>query len=93
VEAARMPAPLHDPPSDDPKLVGALHSSINLFGKSNMEEEDMEREDVLTVLVVDEFAARTGGWRTAFGPQPSLVHYLGQLPFGNVVILHNEFTL
>ncbi|MCO5581639.1 hypothetical protein L7F22_035528, partial [Adiantum nelumboides] len=54
VEAARMPVPLHNLPSDDPKLKD--------------------------ILVIDEFAARTGGKRTSVGPQSSLTHYLGQLP-------------
>ncbi|MCO5572458.1 hypothetical protein L7F22_026213 [Adiantum nelumboides] len=44
LEAARMPAPLHNPPSDDTKLKGALHASINLYGKGNLEEDDMEQE-------------------------------------------------
>ncbi|MCO5607133.1 hypothetical protein L7F22_061326 [Adiantum nelumboides] len=65
VEATRMLAPLHNPPSDDPKLKGALHASIDLFEKGNMEEDDMEQEDI---LAIDEFAARKGGKRTGFGP-------------------------
>ncbi|MCO5582498.1 hypothetical protein L7F22_036395 [Adiantum nelumboides] len=44
VKVARMPAPLQNPPSDDPKLKGVLHTSIDLFGKGNMEEEDIEQE-------------------------------------------------
>ncbi|MCO5609964.1 hypothetical protein L7F22_064199 [Adiantum nelumboides] len=44
LEAARIPAPLHNPPSDDTKLKGALHASINLYGKGNLEEDDMEQE-------------------------------------------------
>ncbi|MCO5553206.1 hypothetical protein L7F22_006727 [Adiantum nelumboides] len=84
-----MLAPLHNPPSDDKKLKGALHASIDLFGKGNLEEDDIEQEDV---LAIDEIAARTGGKQTSFGPQSSLAHYLGQLPPGDVVILHNEFT-
>ncbi|MCO5563098.1 hypothetical protein L7F22_016734, partial [Adiantum nelumboides] len=84
-----MPAPLLNPPSDDTKLKGVLHGSINLYGKGNLEEDDMEQENV---LAIDEFAARTGGKRKAFGPQSSLAHYLGQLPPGDVVIVHNEFT-
>ncbi|MCO5596382.1 hypothetical protein L7F22_050443 [Adiantum nelumboides] len=88
-EAARMPAPLHNPPFDDTKLKGALHASINLYGKGNLEEDDMEQENV---LAIDEFAARTGGKLKALGPQSSLAHYLGQLPPGNVVIVYNEFT-
>ncbi|MCO5604929.1 hypothetical protein L7F22_059104 [Adiantum nelumboides] len=67
----RVPAPLLNPPSDDTKLKGVLHGSINLYGKGNLEEDDMEQENVLTI---DEFAARTGGKRKAFGPQSSLAH-------------------
>ncbi|MCO5606381.1 hypothetical protein L7F22_060569, partial [Adiantum nelumboides] len=89
LEATRMLAPLLKPPSDDTKLKGVLHGSINLYGKGNLEEDDMEQE---IVLAIDEFAARTGGKRKAFGPQSSLAHYLGQLPPGDVVIVHNEFT-
>ncbi|MCO5579308.1 hypothetical protein L7F22_033163 [Adiantum nelumboides] len=44
LEAARTPAPLLNPPSDDTKLKGVLHVSINLYGKGNMEEDDMEQE-------------------------------------------------
>ncbi|MCO5554628.1 hypothetical protein L7F22_008160 [Adiantum nelumboides] len=90
-ESEEMPAPLHNLPSDDTKLKGALHASINLYGKGkgNLEEEDMEQENV---LAIDEFAARTGGKRKGFGPQSSLAHYLGQHPPGDVFILHNEFT-
>ncbi|MCO5564049.1 hypothetical protein L7F22_017705 [Adiantum nelumboides] len=65
VEGARMPTPLHNPPSDDKKLKGVLHASIDLYGKGNLEEDDMEQEDY---LAIDEFAARTGGKRKGFGP-------------------------
>ncbi|MCO5591912.1 hypothetical protein L7F22_045905 [Adiantum nelumboides] len=44
VEAARMPAPLHNLSSDDRKLKGVLHTSMDLHGKGNLEEEDMEQE-------------------------------------------------
>ncbi|MCO5589039.1 hypothetical protein L7F22_043004 [Adiantum nelumboides] len=47
LEAARMPAPLHKPPSDDTKLKGALHASIKLYGKGNLEEDDVEHEAAL----------------------------------------------
>ncbi|MCO5590379.1 hypothetical protein L7F22_044349 [Adiantum nelumboides] len=77
LEAARISAPLHNPPSDDTKLKGALHASINLYGKGNLEEDDMEQENV---LAIDEFAVRTGGKRKGFGSQSSLAHYLGTLP-------------
>ncbi|MCO5604210.1 hypothetical protein L7F22_058373 [Adiantum nelumboides] len=65
-----MPAPLHNPPSDDKKLKGVLHASIDLYGKGNLEEDDMEQEDV---LAIDEFAARTGGKRKGFGPQEAAI--------------------
>ncbi|MCO5613072.1 hypothetical protein L7F22_067346 [Adiantum nelumboides] len=89
LEVARMSATLLNPPSDDTKLKGVLHGSINLYGNGNLEEDDMEQENV---LAIDEFTARTGGKRKAFGPQSSLAHYLGQLPPGDVVIVHNEVT-
>ncbi|MCO5581981.1 hypothetical protein L7F22_035870 [Adiantum nelumboides] len=89
VEAARMPAPLHNAPFDDNNLKGALHASIDLYGKGNLEENNMEQEDVRAIY---EFSTRMGGKPKGFGPQSSLAHYLGQLSPGYVIILHNEFT-
>lgn len=52
----------------------------------------MCRGFVQDVVDVDEWAARKGGRRTAFGPQAALAHYIGLLPTDGVVIVHKDFT-
>lgn len=43
-------------------------------------------------MEVDEFASRSGGVRTGFGPQASLAHYIGRIPLGDIIIMHNVFS-
>ncbi|MCO5568854.1 hypothetical protein L7F22_022555, partial [Adiantum nelumboides] len=50
LEAARMPAPFLNPPSDDTKLKGVLHGSINLLRE--------QIEDEVFLLQVLKYAVR-----------------------------------
>ncbi|MCO5608047.1 hypothetical protein L7F22_062251 [Adiantum nelumboides] len=69
-----------------------LRSSLSKFKVRAWVVMACNCKPVVDILTIDEFAARTGGKRKGFGPQSFLGHYLGQLPLGDVVILHNEFT-